>query len=524
MPAEQRSVLLGVDVGTTNVKAAAYTVDGGLVAVEAQRLPVRHPRPGWSEYDPEELFTTAASVMRQVLADIGDAHVAGVAVASMAETAVPLGGDGRPLYPAIAWHDERTREQADWWRREVGDEAVYRVTGLPIMPIFGVHKMMWLRRHEPDVHDRMRAWLNVADYVAYRLCGVQASDLSLASRLMLLDLGARRWSPELLAACDIDGRLLPELVESGQYLGGVHRRGSEATGLPPGTPVAAGGHDHVCGALALGLTEPGDILDSMGTAESILSVTEQPLLTPAMASSGYQQGVHVVAGRTYCNGGLYTSGACVEWLRSLIAVDETDPYDVLAAWATSSPVGSGGVYFLPHLRLPSPPVVAIEARAAFIGLRAATDRGDLARAVLEGLAFEAQASLDGLVERTGITTRQVRAIGGGTRNAVLMRAKAALLGEPILVARQDEATTLGAALLAGVGCGVFRDTATAPSHVDLAFDAVAVDADWRAHYLRAYREVYQRLYPQLAELHRAVAGLAGTAAVEVGGESAGRSS
>jgi xylulokinase len=497
-------VLVGLDVGTTNVKAVAVAVDGRLRAVAAEALPVLEPRPGWSEYDAEALFGAAASVIRRVVQQTGDTHVAGVSVASMAETAVPLAGDGTPLHRAVAWHDERARPQAEWWRREVGEEAVYRITGLPILPIFGIHKLMWFREHAPEAFARARSWLNVADYVAYRLCGVQATDLSLASRLMLLDLGARRWSDDLLAACGIDRALLPDLVESGQLLGGVHEGGAAATGLPLGTPVAAGGHDHPCGALALGLTDPGDVLDSMGTSESLFTVVEAPRLTSDMAAAGYQQGFHVAAGRAYCNGGLYTSGACVAWLRSLVADHESDPHAALEAWAEAAPLGARGAFFLPHLRLPSPPIVDLDARAAFIGLTAASGRGELARALLEGLAFEAQASLDGLVERTGVPARRVRAIGGGTRNGLLMRVKAALLGAPIEVAEFDEAAALGAALLAGVGAGVYRDTLDAPAHVALSFAEVPVDDAWRERYLHAYHDVYLRLYPHLKDLHHAI--------------------
>ena len=499
--------LIGLDVGTTNVKAAAYTIGGRVLAVAAERLPVLHPRPGWSEYDPETLFQTAAAVIRRVLTEVPDVEPLGVAVASMAETAIPLSGAGQPLHNAVAWHDERSREQADWWQTEVGPETVYAVTGLPIIPIFGINKLLWFRQHAPDAYARMRAWLNVADYVAYRLCGVQACDYSLASRLMVLDLGTRRWSEDLLAACGVDAGVLPELVESGQRLGGVQQEGSAPTGLPAGTPVAAGGHDHPCGGFALGLTEPGDVLDSMGTAEALLTVVAAPRLGSDMAMSGYQQGLHVVTGRYYCNGGLFAAGACIEWLRSLIADEVPDPYAALAAWAAESRPGSRGAVFLPHLRLANPPVVDLDARAAFIGLGAHTTRGDLARAVTEGLAFEAQASLDGLAERMEMAVGRVRAIGGGTRHRLLMRIKAALLGAPIEVAAFDEVTTLGAALLAGVGAGVYPSTTEAPDFVELAFETVAPEDGARERYGRTYREVYRRLYPQLRDLHHAIAAL-----------------
>jgi xylulokinase len=511
-----REALIGVDVGTTNVKAAAYAVDGRVLAVASERLPVLHPRPGWSEYDPETLFGSAVAVIRRVLAGVPDARPLGVAVASMAETAVPLGGDGRPLHRAVAWHDERAREQADWWREAVGAEAVYAVTGLPILPIFGINKLLWFRQHAPVEYARMRAWLNVADYVAYRLCGVQACDHSLASRLMVFDLRARRWSDDLLTACEVDPSVLPEVIESGQRLGGVHHEGEAATGLPIGTPVAAGGHDHPCGGFALGLTEPGDVLDSIGTAESLLTVVVAPRLGGDMAATGYQQGLHVAAGRYYCNGGLFTAGACVEWLRSLIADESPEPYAALGAWAAESPVGSRGVAFLPHLRLANPPIVDLDARAAFVGLTAAATRGDLARAVTEGMAFEAQASLDGLASRMGLPVGRVRAIGGGTRHRLLMRVKATLLGAPIEVAVHDEVTTLGAALLAGVGAGVYPSTAEAPSHVELDFDTVAPVTGWRERYARIYRDVYRLLYPQLRDLHRVIADLERASAADRG--------
>lgn len=517
-------VLLGLDVGTTNVKAAAYTPDGRALALAAEPLPVTQPRPGWSEFVPETLYRTAAATIRTVMARLDGTHVAGIAVASMAETAVPLAADGAPLHNAVAWYDERAVPMARWWRREVGSEAVYRITGLPILPIFGINKLLWFRDHDPAAFARMHAWLNVADYVVFRLCGEQATDLSLASRMMTLDLERRRWSEDLLAACDVHPSLLAPLVESGQPVGAVHRTGSEETGLPVGTPVVAGGHDHPCGALALGLREPGDVLDSMGTAEALLTVVERPRLSAAMAAGGYQQGAHVVPGRTYCLGGLYTSGAAIAWLRSILRedVDDTgDPYAAMLAWAAAAPLGSGGVYFLPHLRLAGPPIDDLDSRAAFVGMTAATTRGDLARAVIEGLAYEAQASLDGLVERMDLRVRRVRAIGGGTRNQLLLRVKAALSGAPIEVAAHDEAASLGAAMLAGVGAGLYPSVAEAPDRVAIDYRTVDVEEPWRGPYRRAFDSVYRQLYRDLADLHHAIGDLVRSDATPPTGASAG---
>jgi xylulokinase len=508
---DARTVLVGVDVGTTNVKTVAYTLAGRAVASATARHDTHHPRPGWAEYDSEELFASAARAIARVVEQLdGDAAIAGVAVSSMAETAVPLAADGRPLRRAIAWHDERTAPQAEWWRREVGEERVSGITGLPVMPIFGINKLMWLRDSEPELFAKIDCWLNVADYIAYRLSGARATDYSLASRLMVLDLQAKRWSQELLDACGIPEEVFAELVPSGRQIGAVHADAREATGLPAGTPVVSGGMDHPCGALALGITRSGDILDSMGTSESIFSVVSAPRLDCGLAEAGYQQGIHAVSDMYYCNGGLYSSGACIEWLRELLSSGDDVSYESLVESAAGTKAGSDGVFFLPHLLMANTPISDVRSRGAFVGLSAATDRASLVRALFEGLAYEAQLSLDGLVERLGLEVERVRAIGGGTRNDLLMQVKAALLPTPIEVLELDEAASLGAALLAGIGVGSYRDAEEAARAVSLSSREVPRPSDSeQAYYRRAYESVYRKLYPQLAPLSHEIAVLRG---------------
>jgi xylulokinase len=505
MPDPASTVLIGVDVGTTNVKAAAYSDQGKLLAVSARRLSVYHPQPGWSEYDPHELIESAGWTIRDVAGRFSPSQIAGVAVSSMAETAVALDSAGLPLRRAIAWHDERTVEQARWWREHVGDEVVYAVCGLPILPIFGINKMMWVRDHEPAIYHQIRRWLNVADYVAYCLCGEQATDFSLASRMMALDLTGRVWSSELCAAAGIDPRLFADLVPSGQRLGVTHAAAREVTGLPVGIPVAAGGMDHPCGAFAVGIREPGDVLDSMGTSESIFTVTTQPLLNATMAASGYQQGIHVDSRFSFCNGGLYTSGAAVEWIKQILAPDD-DSYEALMSLATDAPAGSEGAFFLPHLRLPSPPINVPSGRATFVGLSAAHGREHLARAVLEGLAYEARYSLDGLLERMPLNVQRIIAIGGGARNRLLMQIKASVWGRTLEVAEVEEAGAQGAAMLAGVGAGVFSDLSQAVSAMEIRTQPVMPVSDWVVRYEQAYQRVYREMYHAVESLHQAIAG------------------
>ena len=498
--------ILGIDVGTTNVKAALFSPDGSLLAINVERLPVIRPQPGWEEYDPEVLFTHTAKTVKALLANFDDTvHIAGVAVASMAETAVALDRHGQALHRAVAWHDQRSLPQAQWWRQSFGAEAIYTITGLPPAYIFGVNKLMWLRDNVPEVFTKTVCWLNVADYIAYRLCGVQATDYSLASRLMLLDLRQRTWSEDMLEACGLSASLFAPLVESGTYLGKLHAEAAAATGLAQGTAVVSGGHDHPCGAFALGITRPGDVLDSMGTSESIFSILPAPKLEPTLTKTGYQQGFHVVAGSYYVNGGLYTSGRCVEWLKDLLRLETNDPYAKLIQLATDAPVGSRGLMFLPHLRMANTPIDDPYSRGAFIGLSISSTQECLARALFEGLAYEAQLSFDGLAELFDVQPERVCAVGGGSRNGVLMSIKAALLGEAIDIFEMDETTCLGAAMLAGLGAGIYSSVDEAIHTVTIPFSKMFPKKSLQLSYNNYYNKIYKKIYYQLKPLHNQLA-------------------
>jgi xylulokinase len=496
-------LLLGLDIGTTNLKAILFDLQGQMVAGASNRTPTHYPRPGWAHYEPEELWQATVATVRQVTAQVDDPHrIVGLAVASFAETGVMLDAHGQPVGPAIAWFDNRTAAQAAWLEQTVGQERLFAITGIALEAIFGLCKWLWVREHEPALAGRTRRWLNMADYLAYRLSGVQATDFSLASRTLWLDLHRRCWSEEILSWTQTPPDLLAPLAHSGTRLGPILPEVAAATGLPGTVHVAIGGHDHVCGALALGVTEPGDLLNSIGTAEAIFLPLAQPLTDPEVGRQGYSQGVHV-GGQYYIFGGLYTSGACVEWFREQLAGGAT--YATLTAEAESVPVGSLGTFFLPHLRLANPPHLDAQARGAFVGLRAENGRGALFRAVLEGLAYEMRNSLEPLLDHAGFARlRHIDVIGGGAHNALALQIKASVLNHDLRVARVKEATALGAALLGGIAAGVYADLAEAASTVQISYDEVASHPPQAAFYDQAFRSVYRPLYSTLRSLHEQI--------------------
>jgi xylulokinase len=498
-------ILIGADVGTTNIKVVAFDRSGGAVVGASSPTPTHFPRPGRAHYDPDELWNSFVATLRQVTQKLEEPGlVSGIAIASMGEAAVPLDSSGEPTYDIIAWFDGRAGPQAKRLGRAVGQDRLFGLTGLSLQPIFGLCKLLWLKENEPDAYSRTATWLNVADYMAFRLCGVAATDFSLASRTLALDLHALRWADELLEEVGISPDLFAPLRGGGSFLGPVTPAAASATGLTENACVAAGGHDHVCGALAAGVTQKGTMLNSLGTAEAIFLPLEHPLTDPQVGHQGYTQGAHV-AGQYYVFGGQYTSGASVEWLREALGgVD----YDTLIAEAEEVPPGSLGVYFLPHLRLANPPYDDPDARGAFVGLSTDVKRGALFRAVLEGLAYDSRNSLEPLLDHSGIEgLRDVYAIGGGTQNRLLMRIKATVSNQAITIVGVEEATSLGAAILGGKGAGVYVDVPSALEELRYAECRVEPVQDEVLFYDAAFQRVYGRIYPSLRGVHHEIEAL-----------------
>ena len=487
-------ILVGIDLGTTNLTVVAFDVAGEMVAQASRPTPTYHPRAEWTEHDPDRLWERLCEAMREVVSAVGDAdRIAGLAIASMGEAGVPLDREGRALYPVIGWHDPRTQPQADRWADSFGDPRTYQITGTPIDYIYSLNKLLWLREHEPDVARRIHKFLCMEDYVIFRLTGELATDLSMASRTMALDMAAEQWSTEIMAAADIDIDIWPPLHESGEIVGRVTAAASAATGLAADTPVVTGGHDHTCGMLAAGVLEPGMMLDSSGTVEGMWFPLAEPLLRDELREAGYAHEHHVVPGLYLISGSVMTSGVLLDWAKETFGFDSIE--QMTSAAAAVAP-GAGGVAILPHFRGSTTPISDPRSRGAIIGLTMSTNRAAVARAVMEAVAFEMRTNLEFLRRWLPQPLTQIRGIGGGARSDVWLQIKADVLGHPIERPTVTEGTALGAALLAGVGVGVYRDHRAAAGliPVERTFEP---DPDAHARYAEIHDRVYRALYPTL---------------------------
>jgi xylulokinase len=503
--------LIGVDVGTTNVKAGAFDAKGNALAMASAELRVNRARPGWATYDPIHLWDQTLRVLGEVSRTIqGRFEPQAIAVSSMAETSIPLDADGKPVYPAIAWFDSRTTEQARWWDATVGPEFIFTRTGLPILPLFSVNKLCWIKQHEPEVFSRISCWLSVSDFINFCLSGVQAAELSLASRVMALDLRTRSWSEEILDVAGVSPRILGEPVSSGKRLGKISKAVARMTGLPASVQVVTGGHDHPCAALGSGVFETGVVLDSMGTSESLLVVLDSPMLEPKAAKLGFAQGCHVLGNRFLCFGGLVTSGAAVDWARDIFCPEKPreEAYQLLEQLAAQSEPGSRGVHFLPSLRAASPPHSDSTSRGAFIGVSIDSSSKDLVRSIFEGLAYASFESLNALNSVFGVDIKKILAVGGPTRNRLWMEIKAALANAPFCVVEIEEAACRGAAILAGLGIGLYRSpddvlrelVNSKEKHVEFA-------AGWAEVYRKRFDSVFRSIYPAVRDLQQRIIAL-----------------
>ena len=501
-------LLASLDLGTGRIRAVAIDLSGRIVAEAAEPTPTHFPQAGWAEYHPQELWQVVCKVL-SALAQSAKAQgtIQGFATGSMGEAGVLIDAHGHELGQIIAWYCGRTVADGEAMRSQLGDTYVFKTSGVTTSHSFSLAKILWWRRTHPELFAKARLWLNMADWIAWRLTGEARTDFTLASRTNALDLAGLRWADDLLGRLDIDPSLFAPLIASGALVGRVHAEGAAQTGLPAGLAVSAGGHDHVISTVAADTHAPGILLDSMGTAEGLILANDRPIFDDRLRLGGNQQSVLSLDVPRYelmC--GLTTSGGAIEWFRKQAGGAS---YETLIAEARALPPGSHGLCFLPQLRGGDQPYPNPNARGAFIGITGDHSPGALFRRVLEGLCLYTRLELDHMsaIKDVARITR-IRVIGGGTRNDLMMKIKASVYGRPLEVTPLSEATCLSAAILGGLGAGIFASVAEALSQVAEGLGQIRIvepDPEWAARYEQLYRTVYAHLPRVLASTHDALA-------------------
>jgi xylulokinase len=504
--------LAGIDLGSTSLKTVIYDRAGRAVASANRPTERFHPDPGhpdWTVWQPEQIWTGVAQSLREAIAALDDPRrIRGVAVTGMGMDGLPVADDGRWLYPLISWHCPRTEPQYRWWLEHVGDEKQFALGGNQLWVFNTALRLRWMDEHEPEILRQAAKWLLIEDFVNFMLCGRMATDYSMASTTLLFDQRRRTWSDELLAIAGIDRRLLCEALPAGTVLGGVHAQAAAETGLPQRTPIVLGGHDYCCGALPTGAFRPGVLLDVTGTWEMVVAAIRQPVLTPEVRRMGALVDSHV-ARDTWTVMGAAVAAEMLEWFRREFGEPERRKaateggvdWDYLMQSAEESPPGARGTMFLPHMSGSHCPVVDHRSLGAWVGLRNTATRGDVLRALIEGLDYQFLQILRGFESALGVRPDKIVAVGGPTRNAFWMQNKADVVGRAIEVPELDEAVPLGAAILAGIGVGIYRDEEDAFRQVYRPGRIYHPRPELTAQYARWF-EVFAELYPALRDVNR----------------------
>ena len=407
-------LLLAVDIGTTHCKAGLFGPDGACAGLASVPTPVSTAPRGFRVIDPETLWTGLVNAIKKLVQDTGRADIAGIGIASMAETGLAIDrATGAPRSALLPWFDTAAGGQVAAIREAGAERERFLVTG--IYPSFkcSLAKILWAHR-ELGVDLRGAVWLSAADYLAYRLCGRFATDYSLAGRTYAFQIAEKAWDTTWIEAFGLSADLFPEAVPAGRPLGLLMPEIARGLGLPAGLPVCIAGHDHICATLAVGATRPGVVLDSMGTAEALNGVLPAKPLGEVEFQSGFSIGCHVVPGQFYWQGGLSTSGGSIEWLRGLLPGRELSYAEVDACLA-GLPEGPGDLLFFPYLAGSGTPHFDPGVYGAFIGLRATHRLGDLIKAALEGAAYEVEFMRRQAQHLTGSPIERIIATGGGVR-------------------------------------------------------------------------------------------------------------
>lgn len=506
--------IIGLDIGSTSIKANIYNENGNLVSGGSKPTELFHPdsqHPNWAIWDPDNIWKAVKDSLLQALNKIDSKHdIKAISVTGFGMDGVPVDKTGKWLFPFISWHCSRTEEQCNRWSSYVGAENIFMISGKQIMHIDTVYRILWVRENYPDILKNTYKWLLIEDYINYLLCGAIATDYSMASCTEMFDQKKRQWSSELLGRAGINISILPEPLPAGTVLGNISSRASEETGLPQSVKVVLGGHDYHCAALAVGAFVPETIMSINGTWEMILQSSNLPKLENEVYKNGINVESHVARG-IYDIMASAVSGFMYDWLRNTLCFEEkieaknnnTSDWDIIRKKAATAPAGSNGLFFAPYFAGAGTPHLDNRATGAFIGMSVTTDKSCIIRSVIEALNYQFKNMLEAFERASGSPARKIVATGGASQNVFWTQNKADITGKIIEVPAVAEATPLGAALISGIGVGIYKDERDAYESTYSTGSIYEPDAKNIAVY-EDYYSIYKSLYPDLKNINNSI--------------------
>ncbi len=500
--------LLGIDVGTGGTRAVLIDERGRVIAsATAEHKPISAPHRGWAEQDPDDWWAAACKAVPQCLAagKTSAEEIACVGLTGQMHGLVMLDADGKVLRPSLIWCDQRTEEECREITEKIGAKRLIELTANPALTGFTLPKIWWVQKHEPEIWKRVAKVMLPKDYVRFKLTGAHVIDVADASGTLIFDVVHRRWSQEMIAASGFSEAILPRVMESQEISGRVNAEGARACGVAAGVPVVAGAGDQAAGAVGMGIVQPGAVSATIGTSGVVFAATSRPEFDPRGRVHTF---CHAVPQRWHVMGVTQAAGFSLRWFRDQFGVGPAaggaadaarDPYDALLEEASRVPAGSDGVLWAPYLMGERTPHLDPNARAALVGLAATHTRGHVVRAILEGVAFSLRDTFT-IFGELKLPVTSMRLGGGGARGGLWRQVQADVYGMPVDIVEAEEGPAYGAALLAGVGAGVWKSVDAACEAAVRVATSVKPDAESVSVMNQQYA-AYQRMYPALREIY-----------------------
>ncbi|TKG91578.1 hypothetical protein EYV94_21370 [Puteibacter caeruleilacunae] len=498
--------LMTIDLGSTSIKVIIFDLSGRLLSIAQRPMEkvVAIDNPQFIYWNPKLIWKGVCDAAREALAKLPmGAYIKGITVTGMGMDGIPVDKTGSPLFPFISWHDDRTIEQAEEWKSSVGELYSFQRTGFAAWHIMSVMRMKWMAKNHPEVMDHTYKWLLMVDYINFKLSDVMVTDRSMASCTMLFDQNKQQWSDELIEQAGLCKSILPEVKQSGSHIGNITDNAADATGIPLGTPIYLGGHDHICSTVPLGGFKNGSLIDIIGTWESVMATTPNLNLSEKLLDYQICVESHVIPDYFVAWGGA-VAGESVEWMRKLFkgyGMDAEFEWETIQEALESGSSMKNNVIFLPYISGAACPVGDSLAKGAFVGLSSTTTKADMFKAVFEGLNFQFLDILKAFEASFGAKFEEIIVTGGGTRNDFWLQSKADISGLPVVKYDIEEATALGAAILAGIGAGCYKDAEDA--FFAIPKDKKIIEPNAKiSSYMQSKYSIYQGVYPALKHINQ----------------------
>lgn len=495
--------LMGLDVGTSSIKVLIIDYGGNVIARSSEEYPIYSPLPEYAEQDPDLWWDAAKNSIKAALKSSGlnPSEISAVGLSGQMHGTVLIGRDMRPLRPAIIWSDKRSASQCNEFYEKIGREKVLNTVCNPVMPGFMGPTLLWIKENENKIFNNIFRVLLPKDYIMHKLTGMTATDFSDASATLLFDVKRRMWSDEIVSALNLPIEALPEVFESTSVIGGISKKASEETGLHAGTPVAAGAGDSQAGAIGCGVIKAGVASSNIGTGGQIFTALDELIVDPKNRVHTF---CHAVPNKWCLQGAILSAGLSLRWFRDNFAHMEKvvglssniDPYDLLSKEAEKAEPGCSGLIFLPYLLGERSPHMDPKARGGFLGLMLQHSRQHFIRAIMEGVVYALRDCLE-IFRELGVEIEKIIARGGGSRSNLWRQIQADIFNSPIIKTRVEDDSAFGAALLAGVGVGMYPSLEKACAEAVKTISVNEPNKERVKIYEETYSRVYRNLYPSL---------------------------